>query len=173
MKQQPKMIVRLPVALLASTLAFATPSVFAHGDEHMSKDKMTASISIDEQEFGREGDPQRVTRTIAVAMNDTMRYTPSKIRVKQGETVKFIVTNKGKSLHEMVIGTMDELKAHGEMMKKNSGMEHDEAYMAHVKPGEKEEIVWQFTKAGDFNFGCLAPGHFEAGMIGAIHVAGK
>jgi uncharacterized cupredoxin-like copper-binding protein len=65
---------------------------------------------------------------------------------------------------------MDELKAHGELMKKNPEMEHGDPYMAHVKPGGKEEMVWQFTKAGEFNYGCLAPGHFEAGMIGKIKV---
>ena len=84
--------------------------------------------------------------------------------------MRIVVRNKGKALHEMVIGTMDELKAHGELMKQNPEMEHDEPYMAHVAPGGKAEMVWQFTKVGDFNFGCMAPGHFEAGMVGKITV---
>ena len=103
-------------------------------------------------------------------MADTMRFGPSDITVKEGETVKFVVANKGQMMHEMVIGTMDELKAHGELMKKHPGMEHDEPYMAHVSPGKKEEMVWQFTKAGEFYYACLVPGHFEAGMIGKIKV---
>jgi uncharacterized cupredoxin-like copper-binding protein len=65
------------------------------------------------------------------------------------------------------------LKEHGELMKKFPDMEHDEPYMAHVNPGEKEEIVWQFTKAGEFHYACLIPGHFEAGMVGKITVAAK
>ena len=73
-------------------------------------------------------------------------------------------------MHEMVLGTMDELKKHAELMKKHPGMEHDEPYMAHVAPGKKGEIVWQFTKAGEFFYGCLIPGHFEAGMIGKVTV---
>jgi uncharacterized cupredoxin-like copper-binding protein len=76
-------------------------------------------------------------------------------------------------MHEMVIGTMPELKEHAELMKKHPGMEHDEPYMAHVAPGKTETMVWQFTKAGEFNFGCLVPGHFEAGMVGQIRVLAK
>jgi len=84
--------------------------------------------------------------------------------------VRFVVANKGKLMHEMVIGTMDELKKHGELMKKHPTMEHDEPYMSHVAPGKKEDLVWQFTKAGEFYYACLIPGHFEAGMIGKIKV---
>jgi uncharacterized cupredoxin-like copper-binding protein len=73
-------------------------------------------------------------------------------------------------MHEMVLGTMEELKKHAELMRKHPGMEHDEPYMAHVAPGKTETITWQFTKAGEFHYGCLIPGHFEAGMIGKIRV---
>lgn len=156
-------------ALMAVTFALGAGLAYAHGNETHAK-KADAPISTDEHAFGKEGDPKKVTRTINVDMSDTMRFSPADITVKQGETIKFVVHNKGQALHEMVIGTIDELKAHGELMKKNPGMEHDEPYMAHVKPGGKETMVWQFTNPGEFNFGCLAPGHFEAGMIGKIKV---
>ena len=58
----------------------------------------------------------------------------------------------------MVLGTPEELKEHAELMKKFPEMEHDEPHMAHVKPGKSGEIVWQFTKAGEFQFACLHPG---------------
>lgn len=106
-------------------------------------------------------------------MSDQMRFSPASLTVKQGETVKFVLRNGGKSMHEMVIGTMQELKEHAEMMKKHPGMEHDESYMAHVAPGKSKTMVWQFTNAGDFHFGCLLPGHFEAGMVGQVHVLAK
>jgi uncharacterized cupredoxin-like copper-binding protein len=83
------------------------------------------------------------------------------------------VRNDGKVKHEMVIGTMEELKTHAEMMKKHPGMEHDEPHIAHVAPGKNETLVWQFTKAGTFYFGCLEPGHFEAGMVGQIRVVAR
>lgn len=99
-----------------------------------------------------------------------LRFGPSDITVKQGETIKFVVHNKGKMLHEMVLGTKEELKAHGHLMKKHPGMERDERYMAHVSAGKKQTMVWQFTNAGEFYYACLLPGHFEAGMVGKIKV---
>jgi uncharacterized cupredoxin-like copper-binding protein len=103
---------------------------------------------------------KKASRTITVDMSD----------IKRGETVKFVVKNHGKQMHEMVIGSMKELKEHAEMMKKHPTMEHDEPYMAHVAPGKTETMAWQFTKAGEFYFGCLVPGHFEGGMIGKLTV---
>jgi uncharacterized cupredoxin-like copper-binding protein len=147
----------------------ATSLSFAHGDETHSARKFDAS-KVEATAFGQEGDPRKATRTITVDMADTMRFTPADITVKRGEIVKIVPRNKGQVLHEMVLGTPAELKKHAEQMKKNPGMEHDEAYMAHVKPGQSGEIVWQFTQAGEFQFACLLPGHFEAGMVGKVTV---
>jgi len=159
--------------LAAATFAalFATLPAAAHahgGGEHRSPAK--TEISDEEYAFGRQGDPKKATRTIAIDMSDKMRFSPAEITVRQGDTIRFVVRNKGKMLHEMVIGTMDELNAHAEMMRKHPGMEHADPYMSHVGAGKKQELVWQFTKAGDFYFACLIPGHFEAGMVGKIKV---
>jgi uncharacterized cupredoxin-like copper-binding protein len=70
-----------------------------------------------------------------------------------------------------VIGTERELKEHAALMQKFPKMEHDEPYMAHVAPGRTGEIVWLFNRAGEFEFACLIPGHFEAGMVGKIKVS--
>jgi uncharacterized cupredoxin-like copper-binding protein len=158
--------------MLALCITAAAPAAFSHGDAHNKKEK-AAAVSEDEHAFGKEGDPKWASRTVTIDMSDSMRFNPSQIKVKQGETIRFVVKNSGKLNHEMVIGTLDELKAHGELMKKNPEMEHDEPYMAHVAPGGKEEMVWKFTKAGESHYGCLAPGHFEAGMLGKITVAKK
>jgi uncharacterized cupredoxin-like copper-binding protein len=93
--------------------------------------------------------------------------------VREGETVRFLVKNSGATLHEMVLGTMDELKKHAELMRKHPGMEHDEPYMVHVAPGKTQTLVWQFTRAGEFHYGCLIPGHFEAGMVGRVRVVAQ
>lgn len=159
-------------AILAALAALAmTAAAFAHGsDEHAGAARKYDASKVEDTAFGREGDPSKATRTIRVDMSDAMRFTPADITVKRGETVKLVATNKGQVLHEMVLGTSDELKKHAEMMKKFPGMEHDEPHMAHVKPGTSGEIVWQFTKAGEFQFACLIPGHFEAGMVGKVTV---
>ena len=153
-----------------ATLAIFLGSVHAHETKPHAK-KQARAISTEQTAFGREGDPKKVSRTINVDMSDKMRFAPAQLTVKLGETVRFRVKNSGQVMHEMVLGTMDELKAHAEMMRKHPGMEHDEPYMAHVPPGKTETIVWQFTKPGEFHYGCLVPGHFEAGMVGKVTVA--
>ena len=120
--------------------------------------------------IGKPGDAAKVTRTVAVDMTDNMQFTPEKIAVKKGETVKFVVKNSGRIKHEMVLGSVKELKEHAAMMKKMPGMEHAEENMVVVDPGKTGDIVWQFTQAGKFDFACLQPGHFEAGMKGKIAV---
>lgn len=141
----------------------------AHGDAQPPAAAYDAT-QVEARPYGREGDPARVTRVVRLGMNDQFRYTPAAVTVRRGETVRFIVRNHGKLLHEVVLGTPDELKAHAEMMRKHPGMEHADANMAHVRPGARGEIVWQFTEPGVFQFACLLPGHFEAGMVGTITV---
>lgn len=156
-------------AVLAALLALSAAAL-AHGTAEHQKRANTA-ISTEEHPFGVEGDPRNANRTVTLTMGDKMRYSQAHIRIAQGETITFAVTNKGKLMHELVLGTEDELKRHAQVMMKNPGMEHDEPYMAHVKPGTTERITWKFTKAGTFHYGCLVPGHFEAGMRGVVVVA--
>ena len=150
---------------VAAVAALVAGPVFAHGDAHSKK-----NAEMKQTEFGQTGDPRKATRTLKVDMSDAMRFTPAEISVKRGDTVRFVVANSGKQMHEMVLGTMKELKEHADLMKKHPGMEHEEPYMAHVQPGKTVEIVWQFTKFGEFHYGCLLPGHFEAGMVGKVVV---
>ncbi|HYC48994.1 MAG TPA: cupredoxin family protein [Burkholderiales bacterium] len=123
-----------------------------------------------ERPYGREGDARRVKRVIKIDMSDTMRFFPDQIRVKRGETVRFALRNSGQMPHEMVIGTMDELKSKAALSKKNAETGVIEEHAVHVAPGATGRLVWQFTKAGEFHYACLVPGHFEAGMIGTIVV---
>lgn len=146
-------------------------AVLAHGDTHqVAKKNSFNAAAVEEKAFGREGDPRKVTQVIKLSMGDEMRFSPAEVVVKRGVTVRFLLHNGGKVLHEMVLGTRDELKAHAELMKKFPDMEHSEAHMAHVKPGANGEIIWQFTRTGQYQFACLVPGHFEAGMVGQVTV---
>jgi uncharacterized cupredoxin-like copper-binding protein len=156
--------------ILATALLLAGGFAFAHGDEQHSAPRTYDATKVEDTLFGQQGDPRKVTRTIRVGMSDNMRFDPESITVEKGETVRFVIANKGAVLHEMVLGTPEALKEHAQLMKKFAGMEHDEPSMAHVKPGAAGDIVWQFTKAGEFQFACLIPGHFEAGMVGKVAV---
>lgn len=156
---------------IALAMLTAAAAAFAHGDKHSTAARPHFDATkVEDTAFGREGDPAKVSRVIRLRMTDALRYTPSQITVKRGETVKFIVKNEGKQLHEMILGTSLDLKAHAELMKTFPEMEHAEANMTHVLPGASGTVVWQFTRAGEFQFGCLVPGHFEAGMVGKVTV---
>lgn len=166
---------RLKQALVLSSSLLAlllSPTVLAHStDAHSGHHaKAQSAAPAEQKDWGIAGEPKNAKRTIQIRMTDDMRFSPKEIQVKLGETVRLVAVNAGKVLHEIVIGTPQELKAHAEMMKKHPSMEHDEPYMAHVNAGQKGTIVWTFNRAGTFEFACLIPGHFEAGMIGRITV---
>jgi uncharacterized cupredoxin-like copper-binding protein len=153
-------------ALFALT---ATTFAQAHGDEDHAK--KSGPVKKEQKEWGIAGDAKAVKRTVTLTMSDMMRFTPDKIEVKQGETIKIVMKNDGKQLHEMVIGTKKVLDEHAALMLKFPNMEHDEPYMAHVPVGKTGEIIWNFNKAGDFDFACLIAGHYQSGMVGTIKVA--
>ena len=156
----------ISIAGLAATAAYPA---LAHGDKAMK-----ASPTIKEQKpWGIAGDLSGVKRTVTLTMDDKMRFTPDTLSFKEGETVRFIVKNQGKLLHEMVIGTRAELDAHAALMEKFPNMAHDEPYIAHVDPGKQGGLVWTFNRPGDFEFACLVAGHFAAGMKGRIKVTAR
>jgi uncharacterized cupredoxin-like copper-binding protein len=151
--------------LVAASFAAMSTAALASGSHGGGHSEETA--------IGKAGVASKATRTVTVEMADNMRYTPSEIQVKKGDTVRFVVKNVGKVRHELSLGTEKELLEHLEQMKKNPGMEHDEPSKITLDAGKQGEIVWQFTKAGTVNFACLMPGHFEAGMKGQVKVGAK
>ena len=155
-------------SVLAAVLVFPA-GVLAHGDKHQGKQEDRADAGH-EGALGRPGDPGKVIWNVEVEMNDAMRFNPESIRVKRGETIRFIVKNTGKLKHEMVLGTIEELKAHAELMRKFPEMEHADPNQVSVEPGKTGELIWQFTNAGTFDFACLESGHYEAGMVGKVQV---
>jgi uncharacterized cupredoxin-like copper-binding protein len=156
----------IAIAGLAATVS--NPAL-AHGDKAMK----TSPVVKEQKPWGIAGDLKGVKRTVTLTMDDKMRFTPDTLSFKQGETVRFIVKNQGKLLHEMVIGTRAELDAHAALMEKFPNMAHDEPYMAHVDPGKQGGLVWTFNRPGDFEFACLVAGHFAAGMKGRISVSAR
>lgn len=156
--------------LFAGALALLVPvASWAHGQAHSAV--KPASLAKEQTAWGIAGDVKAASRTIEVRMTDDMRFTPKRIKVREGETVRFVVRNQGRMLHELVIGTKEALDEHAAMMVKFPSMEHDEAYMTHVKPApDRGVIIWNFNRPGEFQFACLIPGHYQAGMVGAISV---
>jgi len=158
---------RAVLAGMLLALSFQPPAFAQQSHSHASGHSHAEGM---EELFGAAADPRTAKRIIRVEMGDNMRFTPAEIKVARGEAVRFVAANKGQVLHEMVLGTLEDLKKHAEAMKSNPGMAHDEANMVHVAPGKTGEIGWRFTRAGTFYYACLVPGHFDAGMVGKIVV---
>ncbi|RZU03068.1 cupredoxin domain-containing protein [Rivibacter subsaxonicus] len=164
-----KLDVRHLAAALAVGACCLASGAHAHGDAaHPAK---SAPVVREQKEWGIAGDAKAVRRTVRIRMLDTMRFAPDKVSVKQGETIRFVIRNEGRMLHEFVIGTRAENDAHAALMIRFPDMEHDEPWMAHVPPGQAGEIVWHFNRAGEFDFACLIAGHYQAGMVGRISVS--
>jgi uncharacterized cupredoxin-like copper-binding protein len=154
-------------ALLLATTAFIAglglsgPGRAHEGHEH-------AAFSA-----GEPGDPKKPARTVKVRMlegSGKMSFEPALIQVRRGEQIRFVVQNDGEEDHEFILATIEENRKHAEMMKKFPEMEHDDPNAKRVLPYANKEVLWKFTKRGEFEFACLIPGHYEKGMFGKIIV---
>lgn len=154
------------LALIAVT---AAPVAYGHGDK-AAKDEHIEVVK-EQKTWGIAGDAEQISRTIDVSMIDSMRFDPGALNIRQGETIRFIATNKGQTLHEFVLGTTETNDEHAELMLKFPDMEHDEPYMMHVGANEQSEIIWTFNQPGNFEFACLIAGHYQSGMKGTISVS--
>jgi uncharacterized cupredoxin-like copper-binding protein len=151
----------LAAPALAGMLVFGTPAAVRADAGH-------AHFSA-----GVPGNPKKSARTVEVTMKEgdgTMSFAPDKIEVKRGEQIRFVIRNVGELPHEFVLAsTADNLK-HAALMQKYPDMEHDDPNGKTLQPKASSEILWRFTKRGEFEFACLIPGHREAGMTGKIVV---
>jgi len=171
--------------LLLPGLAVAQMDHAQHGHDAM----MTADVTI-----GQPGPAAAVTRTIAIEMGDNF-FSEETISVKAGETVRFVITNKGELLHEFAINTPAGHGAHQQKMAMMfdhgmltatginqsmahmdhsamgmSNMDHTDGNAVLVEPGKSGELIWTFAKEGTLEFACTIPGHYEAGMVGKIGI---
>lgn len=142
--------------------------------------------------FGAPGKASDVTRTINITLKENF-FEPESIDVKADETIRFKIINEGELVHEFNIGTatthaghqkeMMTMMEHGvleadrinhDMMKMDMGggrtMEHNDPNSVLLEPGKSGEVIWKFSKAMELEFACNVPGHYEAGMVGKMHV---
>jgi len=146
--------------LMSAAAAVAGPGAAGHSHDH-------------EAAYGKPGDPKKPARIVQVVMSERdgkMAFIPDRIEVRRGEQVRFQLRNNGELDHELVLATLEENLKHAIEMQKNPDMEHDDPNAKRLAPKKTGEIIWQFTKAGEFDFSCLIPGHREAGMTGKIVV---
>lgn len=118
---------------------------------------------------GSAGKAADVSRTVRIEARDTA-YNVKQVQVRAGETLKFVVENKGKLPHEFAIASAEENEAHRKMMQQMPDMVHEEPNMVTLKPGETKEVIWKFGKDTNVEFSCNIPGHAEQGMKGVFRI---
>lgn len=145
-------------------------------------------------DFGQPAPAAKASRSIDVVMGD-MTFAPGALDIKAGETVRFVVINKGQLLHEFNLGNaamhvehqqemlkmqqsgqlmptaMKQDMDHASMGHGQAGMGHDDPNSVLVEPGKTAELTWTFTKATRLEFACNVPGHYQAGMKGELTVS--
>ncbi|UZE13941.1 cupredoxin family protein [Pseudomonas sp. B21-053] len=144
-------------------------------------------------DFGQPAPAAKASRSVEVVMGD-MSFDPKAIDIKAGETIRFVLVNKGQLLHEFNLGdaamhaahqqemltmqqsgmltptAMKEMD-HGSMAGMDHGMKHDDPNSVLVPPGKTAELTWTFSKATQLEFACNIPGHYQAGMVGKLTVS--
>jgi uncharacterized cupredoxin-like copper-binding protein len=125
--------------------------------------------------FGKPGTADTVTRTINVDMQD-MAYSIKKIKVREGETIRFVLVNSDEAEHDFTLGPSSLQAQHrkemADMMDKDMDMSkhHADPNARFLNPGETKELIWTFAEFHELEFACNVPGHYEAGMKGEINV---
>ncbi len=99
-------------------------------------------------------------RVVHIVASPDLRFYPDVVTVEQGETITFEVTTMGPISHEFMVGPAADVAAD----KAGTPEIADIGMMA------TKSLTYAFTGPGPFAFACHAPGHYEAGMKGAIVV---
>lgn len=177
------MTLRNRLAFAACVLAFSVSAVASPGSH---------------ADIGQPAAAASATRTVNIEMTD-LAFSPKTLEVKAGETVRFVLINKGQLLHEFNLGDAAMHAEHQkEMLKMQqsgamtttgmdhagmdhgamgqgsmpmAGMTHDDPNSVLVEPGKTAELTWTFSGTRDLEFACNVPGHYQAGMVGTLKVA--
>ena len=165
MLKHTRIVTAIGIVLRASAAIMTTDiAMFLPASAHEDHGRFSA---------GAPGDPNKPARIVEVRMFEgggKMGFEPARIEVRRGEQIRFVVHNDGEEDHEFILATVAENRRHAEVMKKHPEMEHDDLNGKRILPYGSAELVWKFTKRGEFEFACLIPGHYEKGMFGKIIV---
>jgi len=187
-----RVFVSVPFLMPAGALAGDVHGASHHHHGDASDDHHAGHMHGEIGRIGHRGMASEVSRTVTVTMMDN-RFSPERIDVKKGETVRFIVKNRGDFVHEFNIGTHDTHKAHRKemMMMVENGvlepsrinrdrmnmplpgggtMKHDDPNSVLLEPKKTREIIWKFGTDSHLEFACNIPGHYESGMVGKIAI---
>ncbi|MGF1759564.1 cupredoxin family protein [Photobacterium sagamiensis] len=158
---------------LAIALSAVPALADSNGHDHQSNNKQ--KMSHDEMghgemghvmsEVGMPAKTAQAIQTVNVTLTDEMKLRfDQPLKIKQGDTVRFIVINKGTMPHEFAIGSKQEQVKHREMMRSMPNMKHEDGSVLSLGAGKQGELTWHFMGKPHVEFACNVPGHAEAGM---------
>jgi uncharacterized cupredoxin-like copper-binding protein len=163
-----KVFVAIGIVLAALLLLMLTGVL---GEGHSPRRHFGGGAQKASNDLGARADAGAATRTVEVTALDTLVFEPATIRVGAGETVTFVVTNLGKSVHEFTLGDAAMQREHAQAMAHiPAGMGHEFPNAITLRPGETKRLTWRFPDTGTLEYACHVAGHYEGGMRGRITV---
>jgi uncharacterized cupredoxin-like copper-binding protein len=145
---------------VTSILSTSIQPASSHGEHHGAAHGGTGTDGV-------PGNPSDVRRTVRIEARDTA-FNVKQIQARPGETIRFVVTNKGELRHEFSIASHAEHEEHRAMMQQMPDMVHDDPNVITIEPGQTKELIWKFGKDTNVEFSCDLPGHAEQGMAGVF-----
>ena len=113
---------------------------------------------------GRHG----AERTVELSVRHS-KFSLDELRVRPGETVRFVLRNTDPIPHELIVGDQSVQDVHELGTEAHHG---DRPGEVSVAPGATAVTTYRFGRAGGrILFGCHLPGHWAYGMKGTITVA--
>ena len=163
---------------VASILTALALVLAACGGSAAAADPLVEQHAEDQQEedfnFGEPADAAEADRVIEIDANDNLTFDASEITVSAGETITFRITNTGTIAHDFTLGDQETQDKHeaemAEMTENGETMSHDDPNAVVLAAGETKELTWHFSEAGTVLIGCHQPGHYAAGMAGAVTI---
>lgn len=94
-------------------------------------------------------------------------FTPARIAVEPGTTVRFVVRNSDPIAHELIIGPAE---VHDRHEKGTESYHPPKPGEVTIPAYEEAETTYTFDAPGVVAFGCHLPGHWTYGMHGEVEV---
>jgi uncharacterized cupredoxin-like copper-binding protein len=95
------------------------------------------------------------------------KFTPARIAVEPGTTVRFVVRNADPIAHELIIGPQE---IHDRHEKGTESYHPPKPGEVTITASEEAETTYTFEGPGVVAFGCHLPGHWTYGMHGEVEV---
>lgn len=159
-------------ASLEPTILTSAPpqATVASSSRHLSKIPSFSSAQdhYSASAIGRYGEAAYVDRVVEITMLDSLRYEPNLIMVRQNETIRFVIHNRGLVKQDWTLGQSAPLRTLAQQLVLEPSTPVNP--LLTLAPGHSGELIWQFTEVGNVDFASLQPGQYGAGMVGRVMV---